>query len=251
MSKTDLVVVIPSRGRPEQAARLAARIHDQGAIDAPVPVVISVDYNDPYRQTYVDLASQMDFDVEFPGHPSARANHVAAINRGVTWAIRAYRPRMVVKMDDDHWPVTYGWHRHYLAALDRLGGTGVVYGNDLFQGESLPTVPGISTNIITELGWFAPPALGHLFCDNFWLELGRQSGRLAYLADTKIEHRHPNAGKAERDPTYNQGGLNDARWRVDQAAWESMNRPGQDPDNLTQMQNWVRRVRALTEGATA
>jgi hypothetical protein len=253
-----LAVIIPSTGRAERCARLVERIYRTAA--TPPTVVVSVERKDvlPYSShltrivdragygSHVSLVSERIGD-EFPG-----ASHVAAMNRaarglfGFQDAPRGLDPKMIVKMDDDHWPVTPAWDRDYLAALDRLGGTGVVYGNDLHQGEKLPTVPGISTDMVRELGWYAPPQLGHLYCDNFWLELGKRSGKLAYMPDVIIEHRHPQAGKAERDRTYAQGGESSQRWSDDKAAWERICKCRFDMD-ISQIDLWAAAVRGLAE----
>jgi hypothetical protein len=48
----------------------------------------------------------------------------------------------------------------------------------------------------------APPALTHLYVDNAWLVWGNSLGRLRYLKDVIVEHRHPLAGKAMWDENY-------------------------------------------------
>jgi hypothetical protein len=88
-----------------------------------------------------------------------------------------------------------------LAALRELG-TGIVYGNDLYQGEALPTAPAMTADIVRTLGFMAPPTLRHLYCDNFWLDLGKAAECLRYLPNVVIEHMHPAAGKAQWDEGY-------------------------------------------------
>jgi hypothetical protein len=255
-SPPDLAVIIPSTGRAEQCARLVERIHETAT--NPVKVVISVEQKDvrayadvrwpggsSFTGRFYGLVSE-SIDDDFPG-----TNHVAAMNRAQRWLLgfpgapTGLDPKIIVKMDDDHWPVTNGWDLDYLDALAQLGGTGVVYGNDLFQGEALPTVPGISADIVRELGWYAPPQLGHLFCDNFWLELGRRAGRLRYLPATIIEHRHPQAGKADRDQVYAAGGESKDRWAADRTEWDKIIAQGHTVSDMSLMDQWAGRVRDL------
>ena len=80
--------------------------------------------------------------------------------------------------------------------------SGVAYGNDLWQGENLPTMAVLSSELVRGLGFFAPPALEHLYLDDFWRMLGHSVGNLAYRSDVIIEHLHPMAGKASYDPGY-------------------------------------------------
>jgi hypothetical protein len=109
-------------------------------------------------------------------------------------------------------------------ALTELG-SGIAYGNDLLQGERLPTAAFMTSDIIRTLGWMCPPTLEHLYIDNAWLELGRAMGRLRYLPDVVLEHLHPDAGKAQQDQTYAEANHPD-RDRRDKAAFEAWRRDG-------------------------
>lgn len=275
-SKTnpDVAVIIPSTGRPEQCARLVERIHYTARLRPHVVVSVEPDDVKPYARALTDLVV-----VRRPTEPdlcglvwdqtgaAGTGSHVAAINRaagvilaagcpndtdgdGNCWQCArrpgAHGPKLIIKLDDDHWPQTHSWDALYLDALEQLGGTGVVYGNDLFQRDLLPTAPGISADIVRELGWYAPPELQHWYCDNFWLELGKRSGRLAYLPDVIIEHRNVQAGKAPDDATYQAGGLNADRIAADEKVWQKMiERPGATRGWPSQMDIWADRVIGL------
>jgi hypothetical protein len=122
-------------------------------------------------------------------------------------------------MGDDHIPRTVGWDTLFVAKLRELG-TGVVYGNDLFQGENLPTSVAMTSNIVTTIGYFVMPGAVHLFLDNFWLAIGRGLGRIAYLDDVIIEHLHPQAGKGEWDDTYIEANAG-LTWSADEATFNA------------------------------
>lgn len=79
---------------------------------------------------------------------------------------------------------------------------GVCYGNDLLQGENLPTAPFISSNIIKGLGFMCPPGLKHMYVDNFWKDLGIRLDCLQYFPDIITEHMHWSAGKSVQDDQY-------------------------------------------------
>lgn len=231
-------IIIPSTGRPEQCARLVGRILETAR--SSIRIVVSVEPDDvkPYARALAGFNSPsgvisagltgLVWDQTGQVGPGS---HVAAINRGARSMVTEHEPagpeettpKIIIKLDDDHWPLTIGWDALYLNALNDLGGTGVVYGNDLFQGENLPTVPGLSADIVRALGWYAPPVLGHLFCDNYWLELGRRSGLIKYLPDVQIQHRHPNTPHgATIDATYRAGGLSQDRWMADERTWQEI-----------------------------
>jgi hypothetical protein len=57
----------------------------------------------------------------------------------------------------------------------------------------------MTSDIVRALGYMAPPALTHLFVDDFWRDLGRAADCLRYLPEVVVEHLHPIAGKAEWD----------------------------------------------------
>ena len=141
-------------------------------------------------------------------------------------------------MGDDHCPRTVGWDRAYLDSLQELR-TGMVYGNDLLQGGKLPTQIAMTSDIVRTLGYMAPPALTHLYVDNFWLNLGNQVGCLRYLPDVIVEHRHPVAGKAKWDAGYAR--VNDsAIYERDEAAYGEYQR--------THLAADVTKVKALRHG---
>ena len=102
---------------------------------------------------------------------------------------------------DDHRPRTKHWDQEFIKTLKELG-TGLVYGDDLFQGKNLATQIAMTADIVKALGGMTPPGLIHLYLDNFWMQLGNDLGALRFLPGVIIEHLHPVAGKAEWDEGY-------------------------------------------------
>ena len=132
--------------------------------------------------------------------------------------------RAVASIGDDHLPITKGWDTIMLAALDDMGGTGIVYGNDIGQGQNLPTAAVISSDIPAALGWLMLPACLHLFVDNAWLDLGAR-----YLPDVIIEHLHYSRGASPRDQTYADADSRET-WQHDEAAYNEWRRTGMAAD---------------------
>lgn len=192
----DLVVIVPSRGRPEAAAAL---IQAFGATRTVARLVFAIDEDDPRREEYYALVGAPQSTVDTGGAPATmvRALNASAVSR----AMADDPPFAIGFMGDDHMPRTVGWDERYLDALREMG-TGIVYGNDLLQGHRLPTQCAMTADIVRELGYMAPPALKHLYVDNFWRDLGKGAGCLRYLPDVTVEHRHPLAGKASWDEGY-------------------------------------------------
>lgn len=103
-------------------------------------------------------------------------------------------------MGDDHRPRTQGWDTRLMAGIG--SDPGVAWGNDLLQGERLPTAVLLSSSIVRAIGYMAPPELVHMYMDNFWLTLGKGLGNAFYDSTNIIEHLHFINGKAERDAGY-------------------------------------------------
>lgn len=185
----DLTVIVPSRGRPEAAAELVRAFAD--TCTAVTHLMVAVDADDPELDGYRQAGLALHVT------PNPERSMVACLNRA-TADVLAYEPFAVGFMGDDHRPRTVGWDAAYLEALHELG-TGLVWGDDLLQGDRIPTQVAMTSDIVGALGWMAPPPLTHLYVDNFWKDLGTQAGCLRYLPDVVVEHMHPVAGKADWD----------------------------------------------------
>jgi hypothetical protein len=187
-----IVVICPSRGRPSNIAELAGCF-----ADPPPRLVVCVDDDDPTLDEYrrVFHGPEVCFDLSV----GSRERMGPTLNREAVNYAANPKYSIIGFMGDDHRPRTPGWGQRIADAMTPMG---VVYGNDLLQGEMLPTAVFVDAEIVRRLGYMAPPGLLHLYLDNFWKLLGERLGTLTYLADVVIEHVHPVAGKAEWDDSY-------------------------------------------------
>jgi hypothetical protein len=186
----DLTVIVPSRGRPESINRLTEAFEQTCTADT--ELVVCVDNDDPRIDAYLE-ADGVHRIVTGPRQRLVGwTNKIATDPESASYAFGS--------IGDDHLPRTKGWDTQTLAALHQLG-TGVAYPNDLFRGAELPTAAFLTADIVRTLGYMAPPTLTHLYCDNFWLDLGNSIG-IRYLPDVIVEHLHPFAGKAAVDASY-------------------------------------------------
>jgi hypothetical protein len=193
---TDLLVIVPSRGRPEAVDAMARAFEE--TCRANTALMFVVDDDDPARQEYFDAAPGSGVSVR----ADVTTTMVSALNYAAIAAVKAPdAPYAIGFMGDDHRPRTVGWDTAYLDALRQLG-SGIVYGDDLVQGERLPTQCAMTADVVRALGWMAPPTLRHMYVDNFWRDLGVQAGCLRFLRDVVVEHLHPVAGTAEMDAGY-------------------------------------------------
>jgi hypothetical protein len=182
----DLLVIIPSRGRPDVIAELAEEffINSVGFAD----LLIGTDDDDVDYPTVEGVLYERGPRLRLNGTLNKLSVKYAGEYEYIGFA------------GDDHRFRTDGWDENILSTLDDMD-LGVVYGNDLLQGENLPTAVFMTSEIVKRLGYMSPPGLVHLYMDNFWLEIGKATN-IKYLHDTVIEHMHPLAGKADWDDRY-------------------------------------------------
>jgi hypothetical protein len=197
----DLVVVVPSRGRPAAIGELIGAC--MATCTGRTRGVVAVDRDDPALPEYervVQAAGGPTAGVTL--HVGPGGSMVAALNAAAMAVLDGpSRPYALAFLGDDHRPRTRGWDQAYVDALRGLR-SGLVYGDDGLQGEALPTQVAMTTDIVAALGWMAPPTLTHLAVDNWWLALGQRAGCIRYLPGVVVEHLHPYAGKGEWDEGY-------------------------------------------------
>jgi hypothetical protein len=181
-----VLLIVPTRGRPEKAQ----------------------EFYDAYKNnsTITDLVFGLDDDdVEYPRIDGVmyEVNPRAMMNGTLNLIAKKYADQYdyIAFMGDDHRIRTSEWDVRFVEAIENLP-YGIVYGNDLLQGEDLPTAVLVNSNLVKTLGFMAPPAMKHLYLDNFWLDMGKAIGQLRYLGDVIIEHMHYLNGKAVEDAGY-------------------------------------------------
>ena len=188
----EIVLIVPSRGRPRQAGELA----------------------DSWRATTTGrsvLAVCVDDDDDLTAYQAAVGPGVHVLvgprqqmcpwTNDIAVEAAAGGARIVASLGDDH-RLVGDWESLVLAAVDDAGGTAIVYGDDGIQGERLPTAAFVSADIVAALGWMCLPGLEHLYCDNVWKTLGERAGVLRYLPELSTPHLHPVAGLAPMDESY-------------------------------------------------
>lgn len=147
----DLLIITPTR-RPGNAQRLADAVRDTCTADT--DLILGVDDDDG---RFAQMALGDAVVVRGP-----RATPGVWTNRLAGRYARHYRA--LASLGDDHLPITHGWDTALLKAIGDMGGTGCAYGNDIGQGEFLPTAPVISSDAVTALGWMFYPGCDRFFC---------------------------------------------------------------------------------------
>lgn len=198
-----MCVVVPSRGRPDNADRLAKAFKDT---NTEADLWFIIDNDDPKWNEY---AKNENFKcLPADNKTGGCAN---SLNTGAVYLLDLVKFPLYdyfVFMGDDHLPRTQNWDKAFIQALGQ--NTGIAYGDDLLQGENLPTAFCMTRDLVVELQGMTFPGCIHLFFDNFVKQLGIDLNYLKYLPGVIIEHLHPVAGKAEMDEGYAR--VNQPKW---------------------------------------
>jgi hypothetical protein len=191
MVESDLVVLIPTRGRPDNAVALEQAFVDTNTMAKRFYIV---DFSDETRSEY---SWKLPLESVIMIH-----NETGGMAYPLNYAARQFTGEFdnFAFMGDDHRPRTTNWDEKFVEEL--YAGSDIVYGNDLFQGASLPTQVAMSAEIVKALRGMVPDNLRHLYLDNFWLKLGQDLNKIKYLPEVIIEHCHAFNGKAPMDENY-------------------------------------------------
>lgn len=192
MSGSDLLVMVPTRGRKANCERLLAAFRETA--DPATDILFILDPDDTAYE-----------GMEWGDAPRAvldpRAYLSEKLNKTAEAVADSYDALMW--LGDDCVPRTPGWDRLMLAALEDIGGSGWVYPDDK-RRQDVPEHWMVSSDVVRALGWFANPRLGHFYIDNSVAELGKRSGLIRYCPEAVIEHLHYSVSGARKDRLYSQ-----------------------------------------------
>lgn len=201
----DLAIIVPTRGRPENIRKVISAWDFTNAWDH-ADLILAVDSDDPEIDNYWDVIAGTRHPET--GEPLLGVHTVTEwmpmvhkLNHAAIAAAESMSYFAVGFAGDDHLPQTIGWAQRYLTVLREMG-TGMVYGDDGYQGRKLSTEWAVTSDVVLALGRMVPAPVEHLYCDNAMMDLFNGAGALRHLPEVRIEHRHPVAGKAETDSQY-------------------------------------------------
>lgn len=239
----ELAIIVPTRGRPGNIRKVISAWDFTNAWDH-ADLILAVDSDDPEYQGYVDLFEEHRHpDTDEPLFQLATWTTwmpmVHKLNRTAVPAAESGKYFAVGFAGDDHLPQTIDWAKRYLTVLREMG-TGMVYGDDGYQGRKLSTEWAVTSDVVRALGRMVPAPVEHMYCDNAMMDLFNGAGALRHLPEVRIEHRHPIAGKAETDAQYQRVNARD-QFRKDRTAYERWRSSGMVTD--------INKVRALRPGA--
>ena len=194
---TDLLVMVPTRGRRANCERLLKSFRETAS-----PGTDLVFITDPDDDSY----EGMDWGPADCGTLSPRGTLREKLNQTATAFADAYPALMWCGDDHVFHPPKEGqepWDRLMLAALKGLGtcdrcrpggqqdcvGHGWVY-PDTVRRRDVPEIWLASSSLVKALGWFFPPHVNQFYGDNSIAELGKRAGLIRICPEAVIEHLH-------------------------------------------------------------
>lgn len=218
----DMLVIMPSRGRPEQAIHAIAEGITFSTADT--HYFVGIDEDDPYLSIYESLLMSSGRHGQVSVAVGPRQNLVQWTN----FAAKAFAKnfRYLASFGDDHVPESLGWDSSLIQAIEDIGGTGFAYPEDLRRND-IPEAIVMSSNIVQALGWMMEPSLQHFYVDNVWADLGNGADAcIMFCPHVTVRHNHYQANpQVQRDNTYAEAeshGGDDAmayqRWRTTRMA---------------------------------
>lgn len=206
----DLVVFVPSRGRPGNLVRWCQSLIDT---ESTCDLVVAVDDDDATLGEYHQVRDRFGFELVI----APREQLVGTTNRNAT--VLADRYPYVGFAGDDHVALTTHWDQILVESARSAGVGGLAHCDDRLQSGRVPTTFVVDSRFITALGWLHLPSLVHLYGDDVLRDLSQAIGTERYLPDVVVEHLHPFAGKAEWDATY-EAANSELRCAEDKRAYE-------------------------------
>lgn len=205
-----LLVRMPTRGRPGQALRVLEAYRMMAGCPINIEVVVDDDDETMLSAEVLQRLAALDCVVTVDEH----VGKVDACNGG-----RVKDWDILLLASDDMMPVVDGYAVRVIEAM--IGKfphlDGAIFFNDGFQRSNLCTLPIFGRRLYDQFCHVYEPSYQSLFCDREQTDVLQAMGRLAYIDEKLIEHRHHVWGRAEKDALYER---NDALEVADKVVYE-------------------------------
>lgn len=196
---TKLLVICPSRSRPEKLAYMLESFDKTKSEGTEIVIYVSED--DPRLDDYRPILKDRH-------HQIGPRKTIVEVDNYFSCEVYPNIP-FYGEINDDHVYCTHQWDKKLMDVINLYGaGWGLACGNDTvhknWYGVKHPSGAIISGNIIRTLGCFILPGLRHLGCDGYLRDITEPFERLFFVPDVLIEHRHFVNKKADfaTDPNY-------------------------------------------------
>lgn len=196
MNQKSLLVIVPSRGRPELCREMVESFLRTKSERTAMVVYLNTD--DPKINDYRLSEDPSIVVLRGPRKYIAEVfNRYSKLNPDFDY---------YANLNDDHFFVTPGWDEKLIEINEKeMNGWGIACADDKLTDWSKHPHPSgcvISGKAIRLLGWIAPPGTRHIGIDVIQGKLFGGLGLLRFTKDVVIEHRHWINGMRPMDDNY-------------------------------------------------
>lgn len=191
----NIVILIPSRGRPEQCVQAVGQIYATASERRLIEVLVGADADDPAPyEKYFSPKRLFRYPTRTGMEVSQRLSEEArqfmlGQNSILAWGA------------DDVRFETPGWDEAIVEEA-YAHPVSLIFGEDTIQHGHIATHPFFTYRFIANLGGLYHGHYQHLFADTELTEIARMAGVLRYLPNVVTRHLHYTVGTAPSDPTY-------------------------------------------------
>ena len=215
MWRSTLSLLCPSRGRPAGLRTLIESVAATASLKQRVEILVYIDADDPnmagYQETFDALRNaglglgRLEGIVGPPQSVSISWNLLASACGG----------DILMMANDDQVYVQSGWdERLDQATADYPDGIYCMWFDDGINAGRHCAFPIVSRRWYESLDYFTPGVFEFIANDTWIMDVGRKVGRLHYIGDILVEHRHFSVGKSEFDETYRRHRENEQKQRI-------------------------------------
>jgi hypothetical protein len=178
-----MIVVVPTRGRPEQCKRLI-KSFEENTDNATLLFVIDGD-----DKTYDGF--------DWQGHGCGEVNPRASLTQKLNHTVQQLLPDFdeIMWQGDDHTFETPHWDTKIAEVREEFG-PGWLYPNNGRRSD-VPETWTVSSDVVETMGWYANPTLAHYYIDNTIAEIGKRAGIIRWVPDVQIVHHHYSVDKTQ------------------------------------------------------
>lgn len=192
-------ILLPTRGRPSFVYRLFDSLIQTTSDPKSIEIVLYMDADDIASHEISHPELKITKLIRPSGSPMGKITREC---------YGASRGRYIMLMNDDAIFRTQNWDISVMDAFARFhDDIAFVYGNDLEQGEKVPTFPILSRKACEIMGGVCPTGYLNLHIESHLFDIFNQlkrfgHNRIVYLNDVIFEHLHYAVGKSDHDRTY-------------------------------------------------
>ncbi|MCD8489641.1 MAG: FkbM family methyltransferase [Desertifilum sp.] len=203
ISPKTISLLSPTRGRPQQALRLALSVLKTASQPKRVEILFYIDDDDTTQEDYKETFSNHYAQLSQLGRYALVIGQPIGISRAWNELARLSKGDLLIMAADDQTYNDEGWDKRLDEEVAKYPDEiFCMWFNDGHLGEKLCTFPIVSRKWCTTLGYFVT-GFFECFCDDVWImDIAKRVGRLHYIPDVLTEHLNWRYGKAEIDATY-------------------------------------------------